>query len=300
MNIIRTPDDRFENLPGFPFQPHFLEIADTGFGSLRMHYLDEGPADGATMLLLHGQGCWSYIYRSMIPQLVEAGYRVIAPDYIGFGRSDKLPSTEDYTFEKHVAWLTAFLAQMKLSRVTAYLFDWGGFFGLRVAAEHPEFFDRIVLSNTNLPTGDSEGAKWFIDWRARQFALPEFPQGDMVDDGAHFKLTPETIAAFDAPYPDESYKTGPRRFPMILPITSDMGSVPENLAAWDRLATWEKPVLTVFSASFTGTSMGPEKLLEHIPGANGPDHGLLTEAGFYIVEDQPEELARRLIAFAQQ
>jgi haloalkane dehalogenase len=300
MNIIRTPDERFENLPGFAFQPQYLEIPDPHFGSLRMHYLDEGPPDGATMLLLHGQGCWAYIYRSMIPLLTEAGYRVIVPDYIGFGRSDKLPDTEDHTFEKHISWLTAFLDKMKLDRVTALMFDWGGFFGLRIAAEHPKFFDRFILSNTNLPKGDSKGAEWFINWRAEQFAQPKFPQGDMVDDGAHFKLAPETIAAFDAPYPDETYKTGPRRFPMILPITSDMPSVPENLAAWERLANWENPVLTLFSASFAGTSMGPEKILAHIPGTRGQDHGLLEEAGFYIVEDQPAELARRLLAFAKQ
>jgi haloalkane dehalogenase len=299
MNIIRTPEERFENLPDFTFQPHYLEIADTKFGNLRMHYLDEGPTDGETMLLLHGQGCWAYIYRSMISRLAEAGYRVIVPDYIGFGRSDKLPATEDYTFEKHVAWLTAFLDKLKLNQVTAMMFDWGGFFGLRIAAEHPDFFDRFILSNTNLPKGDSEGAQWFINWRSEQFALPEFPQGNMVDDGVYFKLAPKTIAAFDAPYPDESYKTGPRRFPMILPITSDMPSVPENLAAWERLATWEKPVLTVFSASFAGTAMGPEKLLEHIPGTRGQDHGLIEEAGFYIVEDQPEELASRILTFAR-
>jgi haloalkane dehalogenase len=298
MNVIRTPEERFENLPGFAFEPHYLEIPDTDFGNLRMHYLDEGPADGETMLLLHGQGCWSYIYRSVIPHLAEAGYRVIAPDYIGFGRSDKLPDTDDYTFEKHVSWLTAFLNNMKLARVTAFMFDWGGFFGLRIAAEHPEYFDRIVVSNTNLPTGDSDGAEWFIKWRAEQFAQPKFPQGGMVDDGAHFKLTPETIAAFDAPYPDETYKTGPRRFPMILPITPDMASVPENRAAWERLVYWEKPVLTLFSASFTGTAMGPERILEHIPGTRGQDHGLLEEAGFYIIEDQPDEIARRLVAFA--
>lgn len=299
MNVIRTPEERFENLPGFAFEPHYLEIPDTDFGNLRMHYLDEGPADGETILLLHGQGCWSYIYRSVIPQLAEAGYRVIAPDYIGFGRSDKLPDTDDYTFEKHVSWLTAFLNNMKLARVTAFMFDWGGFFGLRIAAEHPEYFDRIVVSNTNLPTGDSDGAEWFINWRAEQFAQPKFPQGGMVDDGAHFKLTPETIAAFDAPYPDETYKTGPRRFPMILPITPDMASVPENRAAWERLVYWEKPMVTLFSASFTGTAMGPERILEHIPGTRGQDHGLLEEAGFYIIEDQPDEIARRLVAFAE-
>ncbi len=295
---IRTPDDCFSNLPEFPFDPHYVELPDKNFGSLRMHYVDEGPRDGAIILLLHGQGCWSYIFRNMIPALTTAGYRVIAPDFIGFGRSDKLPTTDDYTFEKHVGWLKDFFQAMNFEDITAYMFDWGGYFGLRIAAEHPHFFARVALSNTQLPTGDSPGREWFIKWRAEQFALPTFPQGEMVDDGTRKKLSPETIAAFDTPYIDESYKTGPRRFPMILPISPDMNSVPENRAAWDILATWEKPVLTLFSADFKGTAMGPEKLLSHIPGTREQAHQLLNDAGFYIVEDKPLELAQSLLQFA--
>jgi len=298
MNIIRTPDERFENLPGYNFDPHYLELPDAQFGNLRMHYLDEGPREGKIILLLHGQGCWTYIYRKMIPVLVAEGNRVIAPDYIGFGRSDKLPDTDDYSFGKHVNWLTSFLTGMGLTGITAFMFDWGGFFGLRIAAEHPEIFDRIILSNTQLPKGRSEGAEWFIRWRAEQFALPQFPQGEMVNDGVHHKLGPEIIAAFDAPYIDETYKTGPRKFPIILPITDEDPAVPANKAAWNRLASWTKPVLTLYSASFAGTAMGPERILGHIPGTRGQDHALLEEAGFYIVEDQPQELARRIAKFA--
>jgi len=296
-SIIRTPDERFDGLPEFACEPHYVDLADQDFGSLRMHYIDEGPRDGAIILLLHGQGCWSYIFRHMIPVLTAAGFRVIAPDFIGFGRSDKLPATDDYTFERHVGWLTAFFQAMNFAGISAYLFDWGGYFGLRIAAENPHFFDRIALSNTQLPTGDSPGREWFINWRTEQFALPKFPQGEMVDDGTRKKLSPETIAAFDAPYIDESYKTGPRRFPMILPISPDMDSVPENRAAWGTLADWDKPVLTLFSADFKGTAMGPEKLLGHIPGTRGLAHELVDDAGFYIVEDKPVELARSLIEF---
>ena len=187
---------------------------------------------------------------------------------------------------------------MKFKGIDAYLFDWGGFFGLRIAGDHPEIFNRIALSNTQLPVGDAPGREWFINWRAEQFALPRFPQGEMVDDGTFKKMTPTSIAAFDAPYPDEDHKTGPRRFPMILPISPDMDSVPENLAAWQRLSSWEKPVLALFSASFKGTAMGPEKLLAHIPGAAKQNHQLLEGAGFYIVEDQPAELAECLLEFA--
>lgn len=299
MTVIRTPDERFENLPDYPFEPNYHDIPDEKFGTLRMHYLDEGPADGRIILLAHGQGCWSYIFRHMIPVLVGAGHRVITPDYIGFGRSDKLPDTEDYTFQKHIDWLVSFFRGMNLAGVTAYLFDWGGFFGLRIAAEHPEFFARIALSNTQLPTGDSPGREWFINWRAEQFALPEFPQGEMVNSGVKHSLSPETIAAFDAPYVDENYKTGPRRFPMILPISPDDPAAPANQVAWEKLAAWTKPVLTLYSAEFSGSSMGPDKILKHIPGTRGQAHALLDDAGFYIVEDQPHELARRLLEFAK-
>ncbi len=298
--IIRSPEENFANLPEFGFAPHYAEIPDQDFGKLRMHFVDEGPRDGRVMLLLHGQGCWSFIFRRMIPMLAAGGLRVIAPDFIGFGRSDKLPSTQDYTFEKHVGWLETFFEQMGFQGVDAYLFDWGGFFGLRIAGDQPAYFDRIALSNTQLPTGDAPGREWFINWRAEQFALPEFPQGRMVSEGTFHELSPETIAAFDAPYPDETYKTGPRRFPMILPISPDMDSVRENVAAWQRLEYWQKPVLTLFSAAFENTAMGPEKILAHIPGAAGQKHALLDEAGFYIVEDRPIELATRLLEFASR
>lgn len=298
MTVIRTPDACFDNLPNYDFKPHYLEVPDEKFGRLRMHYLDEGPADGQIILLMHGQGCWSYIFRDMIPVLVGGGYRIIAPDYIGFGRSDKLPSTEDYSFQKHIDWLTAFFRGMQLEGITAYLFDWGGFFGLRIAAEHPEIFERIALSNTQLPTGDSPGRDWFINWRAEQFALPEFPQGEMVNSGVKNKLNVETIAAFDAPYIDETFKTGPRRFPMILPISPDDPAAPANQIAWAKLASWEKPVLTLYSADFTGSSMGPDKILNQIPGTRGQNHALLDNAGFYIVEDKATELAERLLEFA--
>ena len=298
MTVIRTPDACFENLPNYDFKPHYLEVPDEKFGRLRMHYLDEGPADGQIILLMHGQGCWSYIFRYMIPVLVGGGYRIIAPDYIGFGRSDKLPSTEDYSFQKHIDWLTAFFRGMQLEGITAYLFDWGGFFGMRIAAEHPEIFGRIALSNTQLPTGDSPGRDWFINWRAEQFALPEFPQGEMVNSGVKNKLSAETIAAFDAPYIDETFKTGPRRFPMILPISPDDPAAPANQIAWAKLASWEKPVLTLYSSDFTGSSMGPDKILNQIPGTRGQNHALLDNAGFYIVEDKATELAERLLEFA--
>jgi haloalkane dehalogenase len=298
---LRTPDERFRNLPGFPFAPRYLEVPDARYGHLRMHYLDEGPRGAPVILLLHGQGTWSYGYRAFVPTLCAAGFRVIAPDYIGFGRSDKLRDPEHYSFQSHLDWLSAFFNGLGLGAVTAYLFDWGGFFGLRLAAEHPEWFGRLVLSNTMLPLGaGGSGREWFLKWREQQFAMPRFPQGEMVNAGVARKLLPEIIAAYDAAYPDESYKTGPRRFPMILPIWPDDPACVANRAAWEKLAAWKKPVLTLYSAGLAGGSMGPEQIQSHIPGAQGQPHALLDPAGFYIIEDQAAELASRIATFARE
>ena len=298
MQTLRTPDERFINLPDYDFEPHYLEVPDDRFGPLRMHYLDEGERTAPVILLTPSQGCWVYIYRKLIPLLTKAGFRTIAPDYIGFGRSDKLPKCEDYSFQRHIDWLKSFLNQMDVRDATGFLFDWGGFLGLRIAAEEPHYFARLVLLNTQLPTGDpSPGHKWFRNWREEMLAKESFPQGDMVNSGVTTPLTPAEIAAYDAPYPDESYKTGPRRFPVILPIDPDNPARPANLAAWEQLAHWEKPVLTLFAETFIGTSMGPEKLIEHIPGAQGQAHAGLADTGFYIIEDAADELARRTREF---
>lgn len=294
---LRTPEERFRELPGFAFAPSYLEVPDPLYGRLRMHYLDEGPRAAPTILLLHGQGCWTYAWRHFVGPLVAAGFRVVAPDYIGFGRSDKLRDTEHYSFQGHLDWLAAFLDGLRLREATAYLFDWGAFFGLRLAAERPELFARLIVSNGNLPTGQGGGREWFLKWREEQFALPSFPQGEMVNAGVARKLAPETIAAYDAPYPEERYKTGPRRFPMILPIWPDDPACIANAAAWEGLGRWRKPVLTLFSAGFGG-NMGPELIENHVPGAHGQPHARLEPAGFYVIEDQAAELVARIAAFA--
>ncbi len=297
---LRTPEDRFRNLPGYRFTPHYQAVPDSRYGSLRMHYLDEGSRSDPPILLLHGQGCWSYAFRNFVAPLTGAGLRVIAPDYIGFGRSDKLRDTDHYSFQAHLDWLTALLDALALREVTAYCFDWGGFFGLRLAAERPDLFGRLALSNTMLPRGQGgSGREWFLKWREQQFALPRFPQGEMVGSGVVRKLPPDIIAAYDAPYPDESFKTGPRRLPMILPIWPEDPACIANAAAWQTLSTWTRPVLTLFSAGLGGTSMGPEEIQRHIPGARSQPHALLGPAGFYIVEDQAAAVAEHLVAFAR-
>ncbi len=299
MKPLRTPDERFEKLPDYDFAPHYITVEDERYGELRMHYIDEGHSDAETIVLYPSQGAWVYMYRHMIPVLVAAGYRVIAPDYIGFGRSDKLPQEEDYEFNRHIAWNTSFLEQLGVSNAIGFMFDWGGFFGLRIAAENPDIFGKLVLLNTQLPTGEpSAGHAWFVQWREVQLALPVFPQGEMVQEGTVKELSPEIVDAYDAPYPDQSYRTGPRRFPMILPISPDSPAREANLAAWAALANWNKPVLTLFSKQFEGSAMGPTDLLAHIPGCKNQPHALIDKASFYIVEDQSHELCDHLLKFA--
>jgi haloalkane dehalogenase len=298
LQALRTPDECFRDLPDYNYTPHYVFVPDARYSALRMHYLDEGDRAAPIVLLTPSQGSWVYMYRKLIPLLTAAGLRILAPDYIGFGRSDKLAAEEDYSFQRHIDWLKSFLQQLDVHDATGFLFDWGGFFGLRLVAEEPQLFARLVCLNTQLPTGDpSAGHAWFRDWRARMLALPRFPQGEMVNSGVVNKLTAAEIAAYDAPYPDTRYLAGPRRFPMILPIDTDNPARPANLAAWEQLGYFHKPVLTLFAASFLGTSTGPEKLIRHIPGAAHQPHAGIDGTSFYIVEDAWEELARRVIAF---
>ena len=299
MQALRTSDERFRNLPDYNFKPHYLHVQDARYGDLRIHYLDEGPRDATPIVLYPSQGAWVYLYRHMIPLLTAAGYRVIAQDYIGFGRSDKLLNESDYEFNRHIEWNTAFLRQLKITDAIGFMFDWGGFFGLRIAAENPDIFHKLVLLNTQLPTGEpSAGHAWFIKWREVQLALPVFPQGEMVQEGTVKELSADVVAAYYAPYPDQTYRTGPRRFPMILPISPDSPARAANLAAWEILAHWNKPVLTLFSQQFEGSAMGPTALLQHIPGCQNQPHALIPAANFYIVEDQPLSLCGHLLKFA--
>ena len=298
MTVLRTPASCFDSLPGYAFEPHYVDVPDERYGPLRMHYLDEGEADAPVIVLTPTQGSWVYIYRKMIPLLVAGGYRVLAPDYIGFGRSDKLPNETDYSFQRHIDWLKSFMAQLEVHDATGFLFDWGGFFGLRLAAEEPHYFARLICLNTQLPTGEpSAGHAWFRNWREEMLAMERFPQGEMVATGVVKELAADVIQAYDAPYPDPSFLSGPRRFPMILPIDPDNPARPANLAAWEQLRSYTKPVLTLFNDAFLGSSMGPERLIEHIPGAASQPHAGISNTSFYIIEDSWAELASRTLDF---
>jgi haloalkane dehalogenase len=292
MEILRTPDDRFASLPGYSFAPHYVELGD-----VRMHYLDEGPRDGAIVLCLHGEPSWSYLYRKMVPGLVAAGLRVIAPDLVGFGRSDKPVSQDAYTYQQHVDWMSAFVDRVALRDITLFCQDWGGLIGLRLVAEDAARFARVVASNTFMPTGDQKPSAAFEQWRAFSQSVPEFPVGRIVATACARPVSPEVIAAYDAPFPDERYKAGVRKFPMLVPTKPDDPASAPNRAAWDRLRTFTKPFLTAFGDSDPITKGADERLQASIPGAQGQPHKTLAKGGHFIQEDCGAELATIVAEF---
>jgi haloalkane dehalogenase len=291
MAILRTPDERFTGLPGYPFEPHHVDVL-----GLRMNCVDQGS--GAPVLLLHGEPSWSYLYRKMIPPLVAAGFRAVAPDLIGFGRSDKLEARDDYTYQRHMDWLTAFVVALDLRDIILVCQDWGGLLGLRLAAEHPGRFARIVAANTFLPTGDRKPSDAFFAWQQFSQSVPELPVGNIVKSGCHVAPPAEVIAAYDAPFPDERYKAGARQFPLLVPTRPDDPAAAANRAAWQVLERWDKPFLTAFSDRDPITRGADRVLQQRIPGAAGRVHPTVEGAGHFLQEDRGEELARIVIDFA--
>ncbi len=292
MDVLRTPDDRFASLPGFPFAPHYVET-----GGLRVHYLDEGPKGAPPILLLHGEPSWSFLYRKMIPIFTRAGFRSVAPDLVGFGRSDKPSRRTEYTYQRHVDWMAGVLLALDLRRVTLVCQDWGGLIGLRLAAEHGERFDRIVAANTFLPTGDQPLGEGFRRWKKFSQETPEFDVGSIVQGGCVSSLPPEVIAAYDAPFPDDRYKEGARQFPVLVPDSPDNPASEANRKAWEVLSRWKKPVLTAFSDSDPITR-GADGLLQMlIPGTAGHPHTTIRGAGHFLQEDKGEDLAGVVVDF---
>ena len=293
MDMLRTPDQCFANLPGYPFAPHYLEV-----DGLQIHYVYEGPPNAPPVLLLHGEPSWSYLYRKMIPVIVEAGFRAVAPDLVGFGRSDKPAAREAYTYARHVDWMHAFLNAIDLRRITLVCQDWGGLIGLRLVAEQPDRFDRIVAANTGLPTGGQQLTEAFFAWRKFSQRTPDFPVGRIVAGGCATKLTDAEIAAYDAPFPDDSYKAGPRQFPVLVPASADDPAGPANRAAWEALERWDKPFLTAFSDSDPITKGGDRVFWERVPGARDRAHVTIEGCGHFLQEDKGHELAEVVVKFA--
>jgi haloalkane dehalogenase len=272
-------------------------VPDGGDGRLRIHYVDEGPKEAEPVLLLHGEPSWSYLYRKVIPIIVHAGYRAVAPDLVGFGRSDKPSDRKDYTYQRHVDWMQKWLARMDLKGITLFGQDWGGLIGLRLVAKDPDRFARVVVANTGLPTGDHPVTDAFLGWRKFSIETPEFPVGVIVNAGCMSGLPPEVIAAYDAPFPDESYKEGARVFPLLVPIAPDDPAAPDNRKAWEVLRKFEKPFLTAFSDGDPITRGGEKVFQNLVPGAKGQPHTIVQGGGHFLQEDRGEELARVIVEF---
>jgi haloalkane dehalogenase len=290
MKILRTPDSRFADLPGYPFAPHYVEV-----DGLRVHHVDEGASGARPILCLHGEPSWSYLYRKMIPVFVAAGHRAVAPDLVGFGRSDKLARREDYTYERHVEWMKAVVVALDLRETVLVCQDWGGLIGLRLVAEMPDRFAAVCAANTFLPTGDQEPGEAFLAWQKFSQETPELPVGGIVQMGCVTSLPPEIVAAYDAPFPEETFKEGARQFPLLVPIRPDDPASAANRRAWETLGEWRKPFLTAFSDSDPITRGADELLRAAIPGCAGQPHTTIVGGGHFLQEDKGEELARVVV-----
>lgn len=291
-NWLRTPDSRFDNLPGYDFAPHYVEV-----DGMRMHYIDEGARDGEVVLLLHGEPSWSYLYRHMIPPLRDAGFRVIAPDLLGFGKSDKPVRKSDYSYAGHVAWMKAFVESLDLTGINLFCQDWGSLIGLRVAAENEQRFARIALGNGALPTGDQDVPRAFKIWRSFALYSPWFPIGRILQMGTVTDLGPDVVAAYDAPFPSARYKAGARAFPKLVPITPNDPARDANRAAWKVFSQWKKPFLTSFSNRDPIMRGGEKVWQESVPGAQDQEHVIIRNAGHFLQEDKGPEIADQLIRF---
>ena len=298
MKVLRTPDERFESLPGFGFAAHYAHVPDGDGGTLRMHYLDEGPADGPVVLLMHGEPSWCFLYRTMIPVLADAGLRCIAPDLVGFGRSDKPTERDDYTYARHVEWVRSLLLDvLDLHDVTFFGQDWGGLVGLRVVAENPDRFARVAIGNTGLPTGLEPITDAFLQWQEFSQTTPNFDVGVIVSMGAAEPMPPEVVDAYNAPFPDDSYKAGARVFPTLVPTSPEDPASAANLAARAVFEAWEKPFLLLFSDQDPVTRGADRWFAQHVPGAAGQPHTTIEGAGHFLQEDRGPEVARHLVAF---
>jgi len=291
---VRTPDECFASLPDFPFAPHYAEVGD----GLRVHHLDEGPRDAAPVLLLHGEPSWCFLYRKMIPVLVDAGHRVVAPDLIGFGRSDKLADPEDYTYQRHVDWISELVFdRLDLREITFFGHDWGSLVGLRLVAEDPNRFARVVIGNGGLPTGDRPPNKAFLAWQNYAATADDFPIGGIIAGGCATRPTDDVIAAYDAPFPNDRYKAGARKFPSLVPTSPEDPAHDANVKAWETLRAFDKPFLCAFSDSDPITKGGERQFLGVVPGTNGQPHTTIEGGGHFLQEDKGPELAKVIVDF---
>src|SRR5579864_5577344 len=295
MKVLSTPEERFADLPNFGYAPSFAEV-----GGLRLAYVEAGPADGEPVLLLHGEPSWSFLYRKVMPVLAEAGLRAIAADLVGFGRSDKPAEIDDHTYARHVEWIRALaFDQLDLSGLTLVGQDWGGLIGLRLLAEHPDRFARVVAANTGLPTGDQPMPDVWLRFRDVVRTAPMLSVSRLVQSGCQTTLPPEVLAAYDAPFPDASYAAAVRAMPDLVPATPDDPAAEANRAAWRRLAAWDKPFLVAFSDRDPITGAMAPVLKRTMPGAAGLEHPVIEGAGHFLQEDAGERLGAVIAEFVR-
>jgi haloalkane dehalogenase len=293
VKVLRTPDAAFAGITDFPFAPHYLEITDPDDGTkLRVHYVDEGPRDAPVVLMMHGEPSWCYLYRKMIGPVVAAGYRVVAPDLIGFGKSDKPAKKTDYSYARHVGWMRQWIEALDLTNMTLACQDWGSLIGLRLVAEMPYRFAGVALSNGGLPEGGTP-PRAFAIWRAFSKWSPVFPIGRIVNAGAKRALSPAEIAAYDAPFPDSSYKAGARIFPSFVPFENNV-AVPDQKRAWQVFEQWEKPFLCCFSDGDPVTRGGEARFIGRVPGTKGQPHRTL-KGGHFVQENDPQGFVQAIL-----
>jgi haloalkane dehalogenase len=294
VEVLRTPDERFQNLPGFDFEPHYVEV-----GGVRIAYLDEGPREGAPILLLHGEPTWSFLYRKMLPVLAGAGQRAIAVDLPGFGRSDKPAEPHAYTYAAFVGWVRGLVEQLDLRGATLFGQDWGGLIGLRVVTEIPDRFVRIIAANTGLPDGLHKPSEAWYRFRDFSQNVEELPIGFLVKSGCARGLADDAVAAYEAPFPEERYKVAARRFPLLIPVTEDDPGAIANREAWKALADWRKPFHCAFSDGDPITRGADRPFLKVVPGAQSVEHVTIAGAGHFLQEDAGVELAEHVVRFCQ-
>jgi haloalkane dehalogenase len=294
MDILRTPENRFENLPDYDFAPRYAMVGS----ELRLHYVDEGPRGGRVIIMMHGEPSWSYLYRHMIPPIVNAGYRVLAPDLIGFGKSDKPTQMNDHSYAAHVSWMTEWFDSLGLSDAVLFCQDWGGLIGLRLVAERPDNFAAVIAGNTGLPTGQGTPSEAFLNWQKFAASVPEFPTGKILQGATVRTLSDAEIAAYDAPFPDESYKAGARVMPSLVPTSEDQAGAAENREAWKVLSEWTKPFVTCFSEQDPVSRGGEIPFLKRVPSLKGQTNRQFKGGGHFFQEDTPDELAGLIIEVA--
>jgi len=297
MAVLRTPDNRFAGLPDFPFAQHYATPTDPVLGPLRMHYLDEGDREGRVVALVHGEPTWSFMFRRTVAPLVSAGYRVIVPDLIGFGRSDKPSRPEDYTYASHVRWLGAFFGELAVKDVVLLGHDWGGLIGLRLATEVEGLVGAYVAANHGYPTGDMPANEALRSWQQYAASVPELDVGAIVARSCATPLPPQVVAAYDAPYPDESYKAGARRFPALIPVVPADPACGAVRASRAALGQSSLPFATIYGAQDPIAGAADAMFQQLVPGANGAPHIRLAGAGHNMPEDAGETLGEMIAEF---